>query len=262
MIEARDLVFRYGRARRPASGPAPHPQLDDVSLRVTDGEKVGVVGPNGSGKTTLLRMLYGSLTPDRGQVLLDGRDLAGLPRRDIARELAVVVQERSSDLPMTVADLVMLGRLPYQGTPGHTRADDEAAVTRALATVGMDTLARRDFAVLSGGERQRALIARALAQGTGHILLDEPTNHLDIRYQHDVLDMVSRLRATVVVVLHDLNLTARYCDRVVVMDAGRIIADGAPADVLVPEVIAPVYGVDVRRVDVDGDVNLVFRPRR
>lgn len=126
----------------------------------------------------------------------------------------------------------------------------------------MDTLARRDFAVLSGGERQRALIARALAQGTGHILLDEPTNHLDIRYQHDVLDMVSRLPATVVVVLHDLNLTARYCDRVVVMDAGRIIADGAPADVLVPEVIAPVYGVDVRRVDVDGDVNLVFRPRR
>jgi iron complex transport system ATP-binding protein len=158
---------------------------------------------------------------------------------------------------MTVAELAMLGRLPHQSFGSRSGERDREIVEDSLDAVGMTALARRDLSELSGGERQRALIARALVQQARHVLLDEPTNHLDIRYQHDVLELVVGLPGSVVV-LHDLNLAARYCDRLVVLDHGRIVATGTPGEVLTPEVLEPVYGLPVKRLDVDGEITLVF----
>ncbi|WP_420098702.1 ABC transporter ATP-binding protein [Corynebacterium sp.] len=250
MITAENLHVTVGGTRA----------LAGVSLTVPDTGTVGLVGPNGSGKTTLLRTLYGAVAPTQGRVLLDGTDLSSLRRRDIALAVAVVAQERdatSSGMPMSVADLAMLGRLPHQGLGSQTTGHDRAVVTGALDAVGMTDLARRDLADLSGGERQRALIARALAQQTRHILLDEPTNHLDVRYQHEILEMVSGLPGSAVV-LHDLNLAARYCTHVVMLDHGHVVAEGTPDEVLVPAVLEPVYQRPVTRVDVGGEITLIF----
>jgi len=237
------------------------PVLHGVDLEAVDGKVVGLLGPNGSGKTTLLRTLYGALRPRAGSVQVDGDDLAALPTREVARRISVVVQEHGDELPVTVAEMVLLGRTPHHGTFARTTPEDVEVAADALHRVGGIHLAGRAFADLSGGERQRVLLARALAQSADHLLLDEPTNHLDVRYQHEVLDLVRRLGATVVVVLHDLNLAATYCDRVVLLHAGRVVAAGTPSDVLTPDALEPVYEVRVRRVEVDGGVQLGFRPR-
>ncbi|ALC06030.1 ABC transporter ATPase [Corynebacterium deserti GIMN1.010] len=249
MIEAHGLTHRFGT----------HVVINDVDLYLPATGLVSLVGPNGSGKTTLLRALYGALTPDEGEVLLDGDPLAKRSRKDIAQSMAVVIQEHDSDLPMTVADLVMLGRLPYQRVFSTTTSTDEELVHDALQKVGATHLAIRPYGALSGGERQRVLIARALVQNATHILLDEPTNHLDIRYQHDVLHLVRSLAASSVVVLHDLNLAAAYSDHVILLNDGSVITQGAPEDVLTAENLEPIYGVQVDRLDIDGEVHLRFR---
>ena len=248
MIEAQDVTVRFGSVTA----------VDGVSLTVPDEGVLGLVGPNGSGKTTLLRTLYGAVTPTAGTVVLDGRALQDLGRREIAREISVVTQEHvDGGAPVSVAELVMLGRLPHQGFTAQASATDRRIVADALDSVGLADLASRDVAVLSGGERQRALIARALAQQTRHVLLDEPTNHLDVRFQQEVLELVSGLPGAAVV-LHDLNLAARYCDRIVVLDHGHVVASGTPSEVLTPEILEPVYGVGVRRVELDGEMHLLF----
>lgn len=231
--------------------------VDRVSLTVPDHGTLGLVGPNGSGKTTLLRALYGSVDAT-GTVLLDGKDITAMRRRDIARSVSVVSQERDSDIPITVADLVELGALPHRGLFSFA---NEEPVAQALESVGILHLAQRDVSDLSGGERQRALIARALVQDAKHVLLDEPTNHLDIRYQHEVLELVTDLPGGSVVVLHDLNLAARYCDRIAVLKEGRIVAEGTPEEVLIPEILEPVYEIKVRRLNLDGEITLVY-PRK
>jgi iron complex transport system ATP-binding protein len=154
--------------------------------------------------------------------------------------------------------MVLLGRSPHRSAfQGYSAADRRLAAA-GLRRVGARHLAERVFSSLSGGEKQRVLIARTLAQDADHLLLDEPTNHLDIRYQHEVLHLVRTLGVTTVVVLHDLNLAARYCDHLVLLSEGRVAASGSPGDVLTAEVIEPVYGVRVRRLDDDGQVQLVF----
>ncbi len=249
MIHGNNISYSYGRTI----------VVDGVTISVPEHGTVGLVGPNGSGKTTLLRTLYGSLNPDGGQVTVNNRPLHKVPRKALSRTLAVVAQEHASDLPMVVADLVMLGRMPHQGLASRPSAEDERIVGAALHHVGVFHLANRNFSDLSGGERQRVLIARALAQEATHILLDEPTNHLDIRYQHDVLSLLAGLPTSCVVVLHDLNLAARYCDHVLIMQDGRVVAQGAPSEVFTPEILEPVYGIQVRRFDIDGETNLIFR---
>ena len=239
--------------------------LDSVTLEAPQGRVLGLVGPNGSGKTTLLRILYSSLAAQGGSVLIDGARLPSLSAREIARQIAVVVQEVPGDLPLLVSDMVLLGRTPHRSGFGGSGAADERIAAAALARVGALHLAAESFDSLSGGERQRVLIARALAQETPHLLLDEPTNHLDVRYQHEVLDLVRTLAAangrTVIVVLHDLNLAAQYCDRILLLAGGRVVASGTPAEVLAPEYLEPVYGVSVRRFELDDGFQLVFRPR-
>lgn len=248
MIEAHEVTVRFGAVTA----------VDGVSLTVPDEGVLGLVGPNGSGKTTLLRALYGAATPTSGRILLDGQAMKDLHRRDIATEISVVTQEHADGgAPVSVAELVMLGRLPHQGFTAQATSTDRRIVVDALESVGLTDLASRDVAVLSGGERQRALIARALAQQTRHVLLDEPTNHLDIRFQHEVLRLVRELPGAAVV-LHDLNLAARYCDRIMVLDHGRTVASGTPEEVLTPEILEPVYGVRVRRVELDGELHLLL----
>lgn len=234
--------------------------LKEAAVSVGPGEVVGLIGPNGSGKTTLLRTLYRALVPDAGDVLLDGRSVREMRPREVARQIAVVVQEAKSEFPLTVAETVLLGRIPHLRALQRESADDVDIAAESLRRVGADHLAARSFTDLSGGERQRVSIARALAQRATHLLMDEPTNHLDIHFQHEVLQLVRGLDVSTIVVLHDLNLAARYCDRLVLLSRGRVVASGPTTAVLAPEVLEPVYGIRVQPVQADdGKLQLLFR---
>ncbi|MCQ4208609.1 ABC transporter ATP-binding protein [Streptomyces longispororuber] len=220
--------------------------LDGVDLTPRPGTVTGLLGPNGSGKSTLLRLLAGVLAPSSGVVTLDGDPLSSVPRRTAARRIAMVQQQADTQVELTVADVVRLGRVPHRRAWAPASAADEAAVRAALDRSGLADRSRRLWHTLSGGERQRVQIARALAQEPRELLLDEPTNHLDIQHQLELLDLIRGLDLTSVVALHDLNLAAAYCDGVVVLDGGRVVAAGEPADVLTEDLIAQVYGVRAR----------------
>lgn len=223
-----------------------HQILDQVLLNVQSGEFVGLVGPNGCGKSTLLRTIYRVLKPDAGQISYDGDDVWKLSTREAARRTAVVAQERMGEFDFTVGELVMMGRMPHKSMFEGDGVADRQIVEDALNHVDMATKATRRFMSLSGGEKQRVLVARALAQQARFLVLDEPTNHLDIRHQLDLLILLRQLKVTTLAALHDLNLAARYCDRIVMLDAGKIVAQGRPEDVLTPERIAEVYKVGAR----------------
>ncbi|MEW2495150.1 ABC transporter ATP-binding protein [Streptomyces nodosus] len=238
--------------------------VDDVSFDVPPGCFTGLVGPNGSGKSTVLRLLAGLRRPTSGHALLDGSDVAALKRREVARRLAFVAQETASDVDTTVSEVVMLGRSPHRGRSATTE-DDVRAVGQAMAAMEVTALAERSWAGLSGGERQRVNIARALAQQTPVVLLDEPTNHLDISHRLGLMELLSRTDVTVVAALHELDLAARYCDRLVLLDAGRVVAAGPPATVLTPRLLEQVYRVRATvRLGPDGrpDLRLSPLPRR
>ncbi|MEV0387180.1 ABC transporter ATP-binding protein [Nonomuraea sp. NPDC050643] len=220
-----------------------HPIVREAGLLAGDGEFVGLVGPNGCGKSTLLRTIYRALRPSAGLITVDGDDVHRLPARQAARRTAVLAQDTPPDLDFTVAEIVAMGRTPYR----PDASVDEDLCARALERVGLTGAADRIFATLSGGEKQRALLARALAQQTRLLLLDEPTSHLDIRHQlqllHLVRDLGTKQGITTVAVLHDLNQAATFCDRLYLMNAGRIVAGGPPDQVLTPDLISQVYGV-------------------
>ncbi|MEV8623607.1 ABC transporter ATP-binding protein [Streptomyces sp. NPDC051079] len=234
--------------------------LDGVTLAPRPGTLTGLLGPNGSGKSTLLRLLAGVLAPDTGVVTLDGDPLDAVPRRALARRVAVVEQNADTQVDLTVADAVRLGRVPHRRAWSPTTAADEEAVRSALAHTGLTGLAHRTWRTLSGGERQRVHLARALAQEPRELLLDEPTNHLDIQHQLDLLTLVAGLRLTCVVALHDLNLAAMYCDHVVVLCEGGVVAAGAVEEVLTERLVADVYGVRaaVTRPGPDGRPHIRF----
>lgn len=217
--------------------------VDAVSLDASPGALVAIVGPNGCGKTTLLRAVYRAQAPSGGSVWIDDHDVWAGRARDSALLTAMVAQVEGNDFEFTVRESVSLGRVPHHSTlrPRTTSGDGE--VDASLSTAGAAHLAHRLTSTLSGGERQRVAVARALAQRTPVIVLDEPTNHLDVRAQIELLDLLTSLPATVLVVLHDLNLAAAYADQVFVMASGRIVADGPPTEVLSPALIADVYGV-------------------
>jgi len=234
----------------------------DVALEVVPGEMVGLIGPNGSGKSTLLRTVYRMLRPTAGLVRVGDDDVWRLSARASARRTAVVVQEAPGEFEFTVGEVVLMGRTPHKGRlQGDTRADKEIA-REALARVGLTAFAERAFTTLSGGEKQRALVARALTQEPRLLVLDEPTNHLDIRYQLEVLELVRGLGLTTLVTLHDLNLAAAYCDRLYLLCDGTIMATGAPDEVLTPELISVVFGVEAvcTRHPRTGRLQLAFVP--
>ncbi|MFE0175840.1 ABC transporter ATP-binding protein [Streptomyces sp. NPDC059002] len=232
--------LRADRVSREAGGRL---VVDGVSLAPPAGATVGLLGPNGSGKSTLLRILAGVLAPASGVVTLDGRPLADTGRRTVARRIAVVGQHASTQVELTVGDVVRLGRIPHRRAWSAPTPDDERAVREALERTGLAARATQSWHTLSGGERQRVQIARALAQEPRELLLDEPTNHLDIQHQLELLSLVAELPVTSVVALHDLNLAAMFCDRLLVLKEGRAYAAGTPAEVITEELIAEVYGV-------------------
>lgn len=222
--------------------------VDDVDLTPTPGSTVGLLGPNGSGKSTLLKLLAGTRRPSTGVVTLDDVPLDRLRRRDIAQRVATVDQHSDTEVDLKVAEVVALGRTPHRGIWGGETAGDRNAIAAAVTHTDLADMLDRSWRTLSGGERQRVQIARALAQQPQELLLDEPTNHLDINHQLELLTLVRRLPTTTVLALHDLNLAAMYCDTVVVLDRGRVVAHGTPAAVLTADLIARVYHVnaDVR----------------
>ncbi|GAV44877.1 heme ABC transporter ATP-binding protein [Streptomyces acidiscabies] len=231
--------------------------VDDIRLTAAPGAVVGLVGPNGSGKSTLLRCVYQALRPAAGTVRLDGEDMRTMAPRAAARVLAALPQESGAEFDFTVTEVVRMGRLPHER---RGAAEDLEICAEAMAATGVGHLADRGFLALSGGERQRVLIARALAQQPRVLVLDEPTNHLDIAHQLDVLTLVRDAGLTVLAALHDLNLAAAYCDRLYVLDAGRVVASGTPEDVLQPALLAEVFGVRAHplRHPVTGAVQLLF----
>ncbi|MFJ3487896.1 ABC transporter ATP-binding protein [Pseudomonas sp. NPDC090202] len=218
------------------------PLLSEVNLSIHTGENLGIVGPNGSGKSTLLRLLAGLLKPTAGEVRLGDQALSSLKRRDIARQLALVEQHAETGDAISLLQAVELGRTPWLSALTPWSEEDRRIVAQAIADVGLEHLTHRAWHTLSGGERQRGHIARALAQRPQMLLLDEPTNHLDIQQQLSILRLVHGLPVTTVIALHDLN-QALGCDRLAVMDSGRLVALGPPAEVLTPERLRETFGV-------------------
>ena len=240
LLEARDLVFLHHRATSPL--------FDRLSLSFPAGTFAGVIGPNGSGKTTLLRLLAGLLRPTAGSVFLDGQPLQALPPRQRARSLAVVLQEPSLLFNFSVLEIALMGRAPHLGLWGLERTDDYAAARHALDEVDLRGCEDRPVQELSSGERQRAFLAGALAQEPRGLLLDEPTAFLDLKHALELYEILLRLNIsrglTVVTVSHDLSLAARYASRLVLLDHGRIAADGPPGEVVTPARLREVYGTE------------------
>ncbi|ANY09368.1 ABC transporter ATP-binding protein [Pseudonocardia sp. HH130630-07] len=222
--------------------------VHDATIAIPPGRTTAIVGPNGCGKSTLLRGLAGLLRPRSGRVHLDGTALTSWPAAELARRLGMLPQQPVAPDGITVADLVGRGRHPHQRWFRQWSADDETAVADALAATDLAGLADRPVAELSGGQRQRAWIALVLAQSPETMLLDEPTTFLDLAHQLDVLDLLRRVNRergrTVVMVLHDLELAARYADHLVALREGRIVAEGPPAEVVTEELVRSVFGVD------------------
>ena len=242
-LEARDLTLGYGAA----------PIVEELSLIVPRGKVTTIVGANACGKSTLLRGLARLLRPASGQVLLDGRSIHDLPTKEVARVMGLLPQSPVAPDGLTVVDLVGRGRSPHQGWFRQWSAADETAVAAALEATGTLDLAHRTVDELSGGQRQRVWIAMALAQETDVLLLDEPTTFLDVAHQVDVLELLADLNqrrgTTVVAVLHDLNLAARYSDHMVALEAGRVVASGPPHAVVTEATVGDVFGMRCTVID-------------
>jgi len=245
-LELRGVGLSYGRRE----------VLRGIDLEVGAGELVGLLGPNGAGKSSLLRCISGVLPCDGGTILLDGVPLAEYERPRLARRLAVVPGQAALYFPLRVEELVALGRVPHEHPLLGPRPQDRAAVEAAIERVGIGHLRGRDVRQLSLGERQLAVLAMTVAQGARLMLLDEPTVHLDIRHQVAVMqllvDLVARDGVTVLAVLHDVALASHFFPRLLLLHEGRLVADGAAPDVLTPERVRRVYGVDPQFVSLAG----------
>ncbi len=236
-----------------ALGYGDHTIVEDLDLEVPPGGITAIIGANGCGKSTLLRALARLLRPRSGEVLLDGIPLHRRPTRQLARTLGLLPQSPVAPEGIVVADLVGRGRQPHQGLLSRWSAHDDEVVAQALQTTGIADLADRSIDELSGGQRQRVWIAMALAQQTDILLLDEPTTFLDVAHQVEVLDLLTDLNhqrgTTIVMVLHDMNLAARYADQLFAMRDGRVIATGSPAQVITSELIRDVFDLDSVVID-------------
>jgi iron complex transport system ATP-binding protein len=239
MIETKSISFRYHKEW----------VIEDISFRLEKGEFIGLIGPNASGKTTLLKILYRLLSPQKGEVLYDTLPLRRMKQRDIAKRIAVVAQETYHLFPFSVIEIVLMGRSPYLGQVVFENKKDLEIAKRAMRWTEILPFADRSIHELSGGERKRVFIARALAQEPEVILLDEPTANLDIHHQIDFLDLILTLNRerglTIVMASHDINIASEFCDRLILLQEGRIFKMGTPNEVVTKENIEKVYGCQV-----------------
>ena len=237
--------------------------LRDVSFKLNQGQILGIVGPNGSGKTTLLRCINRVLKAKSGVVLLDDINLALIRQKEIAQKIGVVPQNSTHRFPFTVFDIVLMGRFPHKGRFDKEKEEDFDIVRRSLSLSGISHLAERLITEVSGGEHQKVIIARALAQEPQVLLLDEPTLHLDINHQLELLELLKVLarkeNLIVIMVSHDLNLAARYSDRILILKEGKIYQAGLPEEVLTYQCIKEVYGIEVEIIQssVTNSINIV-----
>ncbi len=259
MLSARDVSFAYQSRFDDARAFLLH----GVNAAIARGSLTGLLGPNGCGKTTLLKLMSGVVRPQRGSCVLDGRDLASIPRRELARHVAVVPQETHPAFDYSAIEMVLMGRHPHLG-PFRLEGPDDVAIARgAMATTGTEHLTHRPYMTLSGGEKQRVVIASALAQEPDILLLDEPTASLDLGYQLEVAALLARLNrergVTMVLATHDLNLAASVCDTVITMRAGMVLAQGPTREVLTGAMIQQLYDVqaDVRFHEAAGHLTIV-----
>lgn len=231
--------------------------LQDIELQLESGDILGIVGPNGSGKSTLIKCLDRILKPQKGSIFLDGEELASMKVNDLAKKMGYVPQGESSLFPVTVFDLVLMGRKPYLNWKPSSQ--DLEKVSEIISLLNIEDLAMREIGSISGGERQKVMIARALAQEPDIILFDEPTSSLDLRHQLEVLNLIrdqANNGISSIVAIHDLNMAARYCDKFVMLKKGMIYASGGP-EVLIPENIEAVYRVRVNAIKNSGEVVIV-----
>ena len=254
LLTVANLAFSYPSGGG-GTGGGDHPVLRAVSLSLAAGEVVALLGPNGSGKSTLLRCLLGHF-PAPGDIAWDGRPLAGWGRRDLARHVAYLPQAPTWEPGQSVRAALAVGRAPYWGAFGIESPRDAAVVAAAAAALDLADLLDRPMDELSGGQRQRALLGRCLVQEPRAMLLDEPNTYLDLRHQVELAQLLRRLAADrgigVLMASHDLNLAAAHADRLVLLDAGAVAADGLVGDVLRPDLLARVYGLPMDRLDRDG----------
>ena len=222
--------------------------LEDMNINVPAGKFSVLIGPNGCGKSTLLKSFARLLKPKRGNVILDGKSIYELPTQHLAKQIGLLPQSPIVPAGITVADLVARGRFPYQNLFGQLGKEDYEAISGAMEAMGIMELADKSVDSLSGGQRQRVWIALVLAQNTDILLLDEPTTYLDIAYQVEILDCLARLnkarKTTIVAILHDINLSIRYADHIFAMKKGKLIAEGNPKDIITPDLMQTIYGMD------------------
>lgn len=217
--------------------------LSDIHLNIKEGEFVGLVGPNGCGKSTLLKTIYKVLKPDDGIIYLDNEDMAKWNNKETAKRMSVMAQESNIEFDMNVLDMVLLGRYAHKQMFADTSKTDLKIARESLMKVGMSEYEDRSFLSLSGGEKQRILVARLLTQQAKFVILDEPTNHLDIGYQFQIMNILKCQDITVFSSIHDLNIAALYCDKIIAMKKGNILCCGTPEEVLTPELIQELFGI-------------------
>lgn len=257
MIAARNLCGGYTHI----------PVIHDISFSIRKGETVGIIGPNGSGKSTLLRLISRILCPEKGEVLLENRNIRTFPLKEFCRKVAFVGQETPTEFSFSSREIVAMGRIPYLRRLEPENQNDKDAIAEAMRLTDVLELAEREIQTLSAGEYQRVILARALAQKTELILLDEPTSHLDIGHQVQFLDLLRMLNrrhcVTIAMVIHDLNLASEYCDRLILLHEGRIFQTGTPEDILTYQNLETVYKtvVVVRKNPVSQKPYIVLVPR-
>lgn len=237
--------------------------LKGIDFTLHAKEFVGIIGPNGSGKSTFLKCVYRVLNPDSGKILFDGQVLDELSYRESALKLSVVAQHNYYSFDFSVLEVVLMGRSPYKKIMERDNQHDYEIAREALKLVGLEDFEKRSFSTLSGGEQQRVILARALTQQAECMVLDEPTNHLDIKYQLQIMDIVKRLGLTVVAAIHDLNIAAMYCDKLVALKEGKVVGAGTPEELLTEQFIYNLYEIRSKRyVDpLTGQINIMYLPQ-
>lgn len=236
--------------------------LKGVDLQLYPKEFLGIIGPNGSGKSTFLKCVYRVQKPTEGKLVFDGKLLDEMSYRESALKLAVVAQHNFYNFDFTVLDVVLMGRSPHKKMMERDNLKDYTLARDAIKLVGLEGFEERNFSTLSGGEQQRVILARALTQETECLVLDEPTNHLDIRYQLEIMDIVKSLDLTVAAAIHDLNIAAMYCDRLIAIRDGQVAGVGTPAELLTEEFIRDLYQVDSKvEIDETGRMHIIYLPK-
>lgn len=248
LIEVKGLHASYGDT----------PILHDINVSIEAGRCTGIIGPNGSGKSTLLKCLYRVVKPTKGDIIMTGDNLASMSYRDSAKKISVLMQHHSDALEITALDVVLMARNPYKGVFEAECDEDYVIAKTAMEETGVVCFQDMYFSELSGGEQQRVMLARAIAQQTPCLVLDEPTNHLDITYQLQIMNLIVNRKLTVIAAIHDLNIASMYCDDIIAMKNGCVVAKGPTKTVLTPQLIQELYGVKASIIDHNGRSVIVY----